>query len=261
MSIRVMSQVWDRGPLAHIDRYVLLAIADNANDEGYAHPSIKTISAKTRLSTRTVMRSIQSLEDGGWLISHRKSRDVKFSTYDIVLERFTKSGDSQSRDTQSPEKKSGDSRDKSQVTPSPKSGDSQSRFPHTPYIEEPPINHQYQPPRKTGCELYGEQCFKAYPKQTSPKAGEAAFSGLIKELRSGRFLTIAAAGNWLLGRVREYAASPCVTTKSLRFVPKATAWVSEGRYDESPDLWMIAAPPPPVTGDFLSERAQLARII
>jgi DNA-binding transcriptional MocR family regulator len=92
-----MSRVWAAGPKKHVDRYVLLAIADNANSDGFAYPSIRHLAGKTRLSERTVMRSIQALEQDGWLARKKRSRDAKYSTYTIILERLT--NDSESRDS------------------------------------------------------------------------------------------------------------------------------------------------------------------
>lgn len=247
-----MSLVWDKGPEGHIDRYVLLAIADNANDEGFAHPSITTIAIKTCLSTRTVMRSIQTLESGGWLVAHRKSRDVKFSTYTISLSRFHESGDSQSHD-----RRSRDSHDTSQVTPSQKSGDSQSR-----YIEEPSVNHQLKPSAKTVCAKFAEKCFHHYPKQTSPKSAVESFSGAIRELRdAGRFDSLTASGEWLLARVKAYASSPYVRSQmSARYLPKAAKWVADGVYDEKDEDW-IANQSAPVIANFSDERSQMIRIL
>lgn len=258
MSVRVMTAVWDNGPKNYIDRYVLLCIADSANDEGHGYPSVTTIMAKTQLGKRTVSRSIQNLEDAGWLFVRRKSRKIRFSTYDIQLDRFKKSDASQA-----PVKKgeSSASRDTSQVPIGPESGAYQSQVPHTPYIEEPPLNHKYQPPKKTAWDLQGERCFMAYPKKTSPKAGIAAFTGLIGALiRAKRFGSAVAAGDWLIGRVVEYAASPCVRSQNLRFVPRASRWVEEGKYDEDPALWLMAATPSG-SANFNDERAQMARII
>jgi DNA-binding transcriptional MocR family regulator len=93
-----MSKVWAAGPKKHVDRYVLLAIADNANSEGFAYPSLRFLANKTRLSERTVMRAIQTLEQDGWLVRKKRSRDAKYSTYNIILERLT--DDSESRDSE-----------------------------------------------------------------------------------------------------------------------------------------------------------------
>lgn len=68
MSIEVMSWVWKQSKATGTDKFVLLAIADNAWDDGSnAWPSVGTISRKTGLSTRTVQRCIQNLHDIGEL--------------------------------------------------------------------------------------------------------------------------------------------------------------------------------------------------
>jgi DNA-binding transcriptional regulator YhcF (GntR family) len=68
MSIEVMSWVWKKSTATGTDKFVLLAIADNAWDDGSnAWPSVNTISRKTGLSVRTVQRCIQNLHDLGEL--------------------------------------------------------------------------------------------------------------------------------------------------------------------------------------------------
>lgn len=64
MSIEVMSWVWKHSKATGTAKFVLLAIADNAWDDGSnAWPSITTISKKTGLSERTVQRCVQNLFD------------------------------------------------------------------------------------------------------------------------------------------------------------------------------------------------------
>lgn len=66
MSIRLMAAVWELH-LTPVEKLVFLAIADCANDEGLAWPSIATIRRKSNVSERTVQRSIRSLEAAGHL--------------------------------------------------------------------------------------------------------------------------------------------------------------------------------------------------
>lgn len=66
MSIKVMSWVWEHSRAAGIDRLVLLAIADAANDDGaQAWPSGETLARKTGVNLRTVQRSVRRLVDLG----------------------------------------------------------------------------------------------------------------------------------------------------------------------------------------------------
>lgn len=66
MSVRVMTRVWDT-PLPDSDKIVLLALADCANDEGGAWPSMATLVKKCSKSDRTIQASIKRLCEAGHL--------------------------------------------------------------------------------------------------------------------------------------------------------------------------------------------------
>jgi hypothetical protein len=51
--------VWERSQHKGSELLLMLAIADNANDQGLAYPSAKTLAKKTRLSNRQVQRLIR----------------------------------------------------------------------------------------------------------------------------------------------------------------------------------------------------------
>lgn len=69
MSIKLMSAIWDNGPDKQAERFVLLALADYANDKGECWPSVVTVAKKTCLSERGVRLVLRALEAGGWLIT------------------------------------------------------------------------------------------------------------------------------------------------------------------------------------------------
>ncbi len=85
MSIALISACWDRGPKDPIERYVLVALADNASDEGFAYPSIETLANKTQMSERTILRKLRSLEAGGWVEVNRRA---KSSSYWVLRSRL-----------------------------------------------------------------------------------------------------------------------------------------------------------------------------
>ncbi|MEU8079278.1 helix-turn-helix domain-containing protein [Catellatospora citrea] len=65
MSIKVMNWVWSESTTGGTERLLLLAIADNATDDGTnAYPSLATLARKVRLDERTVRRLLRKLEDG-----------------------------------------------------------------------------------------------------------------------------------------------------------------------------------------------------
>jgi len=62
MSVKAISWVWDHSRAEGLDRFVLVAIADCANDQGQqAYPSTASLATKTGLSVRSIQRSVAAL--------------------------------------------------------------------------------------------------------------------------------------------------------------------------------------------------------
>ncbi|QHO70783.1 hypothetical protein BHD05_15135 [Marisediminicola antarctica] len=80
-----------RGELSAPELAVLLTIADRFNDsEGRAWPSYRTIADDTRLSRRTVIRSMAALSSVGLVeVSHRRDKagDATSNNYRLPLYR------------------------------------------------------------------------------------------------------------------------------------------------------------------------------
>ena len=66
MSITLMAEVWKTG-LPSTQKMVLLALADNCNDQGECYPSIQTIAKKCSLSERGVQKALVVLEGLGYV--------------------------------------------------------------------------------------------------------------------------------------------------------------------------------------------------
>ena len=76
MSIKLFSLVWDVQSLSQARKMLLLSLADNANDEGSAWPSVETIMRRTGFKSESGVRSaIKELESDGWL--RKSSRSTK----------------------------------------------------------------------------------------------------------------------------------------------------------------------------------------
>lgn len=87
MSVRVMSAVWSNGPTDSTQRFVLLALADSASDDGgNAYPSINKLAKKCALSERTVIRALDGLTNDGYLIRYRR-KDTS-NMYQIVISKL-----------------------------------------------------------------------------------------------------------------------------------------------------------------------------
>jgi hypothetical protein len=80
MSIELMTAVWKAGPDNITQRFVLLALADHANDHGYCWPSYEHVAMKCCLSRRTVIRVVKELEEAGWLTRQRRAESGKDMT-------------------------------------------------------------------------------------------------------------------------------------------------------------------------------------
>jgi DNA-binding Lrp family transcriptional regulator len=71
-----MSTVWDLQAETHTQKLVLLALADNANDESGCWPAIGTIAKKCNLSPQGVRDQIDRLEELGLLtLEHRFTKE------------------------------------------------------------------------------------------------------------------------------------------------------------------------------------------
>lgn len=80
MSISLMTLAWKTG-FQSGRKMVLLALCDNASDEGVCYPSIATLSRKCSMAERTVQGHIADLEALG--IVHREFRTGRSTLYEI----------------------------------------------------------------------------------------------------------------------------------------------------------------------------------
>lgn len=85
MSIKVLSHVWEHSQLSGTELLMLLAIADNADDDGICWYSVKSLAAKARVSPRQAKRLINQIEESGELVVKRYLGRQKTATYVITL--------------------------------------------------------------------------------------------------------------------------------------------------------------------------------
>lgn len=68
VSVKVMGMVWEAGPRSAADRMMLLALADNANDDGgQCWPSVDRLAAKCCVQERAARYALRRLEKAGWI--------------------------------------------------------------------------------------------------------------------------------------------------------------------------------------------------
>ena len=85
MSIAATKLVWETSKAAGTPRLVMLAIADNANSDGYAWPGIKTMAEMCNCSERQVTRIVAELEASGELYVERGVGRKNYTRYLITL--------------------------------------------------------------------------------------------------------------------------------------------------------------------------------
>lgn len=73
MSFEVIKKVLDNGPADRTETLLLVAIAEHANDDGYAWPGVEKIAHRTRCCKRQAIRLIKKLSLDGWIVTLPKS--------------------------------------------------------------------------------------------------------------------------------------------------------------------------------------------
>lgn len=104
MSIAMMTAVWERSKLEGGALLLELAIADHANDDGLAFPSIERLARKARLGKRQTYRLVRELVESGEIsIEHGGGRH-RSNLYRINLAAFS-GGDAETQPPEQPLKK------------------------------------------------------------------------------------------------------------------------------------------------------------
>jgi hypothetical protein len=194
-------------------KFVLLMMADAANDDGAGiWKSISTISEACEISTRTVMRSLQELEEKG-LIQRTGSRSVrggKVTVWDIdlgVLKRFQSPGD-----TESPS----DSQSLNPVTLSHESGDTESHKPIQNLSKEPIHN----------CSKKFEQAWKLY-NSTENKANQVKKTALAAWKRA----TKKTDPEIILSAIQAEVDARSNSEQWIPALPQMQRWLKEERWE------------------------------
>ena len=156
MSIFQMSKVWTMQNLEPGEKLVLLAVADFADDEGRAWPSIPTLAKKSSLSEDTVRRKLRKLVHAGTLtMVPRKDKTGRDTSYNFYL--FPREGEGSTLLGGGLHPARGEG---STVLPS--------------YL-----NHHIEPSKNTNSDFF-ESLWKTYPNKEGRKPAMKHFLGTVK---------------------------------------------------------------------------------
>lgn len=234
-----MSWVWESGPADQSERFVLLALADYANDEGECWPSMAGIAAKVCMSERGVRKVVRQLEDGGWISTKIGGGRRAANAYKI---------------TTNPEPRSAIDSKKGGTTfpPEPRSPGTTFHKPGTtfptnpePRSAEPSSNHQEPSLSARKAEPFQvegtgpsddrfAEFWAAYPKPEGRDPAEVEF------IRA----CVTTPADTIIAGASAYAASR--SGQEPRFTMQAARWLKERRWTDTPTP---AEPPPKSAAD------------
>lgn len=124
MSVRTMARVWEQSRHKGSDLLMLLAIADFADDDGYAYPSVPKLAEKCRMSPRNANLVLSVLRESGELDVRQNEGPKGTNLYRVTLK------DSSPLKNSSPLKRASSPPEESFP------------IPLKPASDEPSVNHQ-----------------------------------------------------------------------------------------------------------------------
>ena len=133
MSIKISTKVWQHSRNKSGNLLVLLALADHANEEGYAYPGIPLLAREARMSQRHTRRCLNELVTSGELDVLPKQAPSGRTLYRICLDQLP------------PHNFSGGTCRSDKRTPMPVSMDADDQRHASPYIEEPSTESSREP--------------------------------------------------------------------------------------------------------------------
>lgn len=183
-----MTSVWGL-PLSCTDKIVLLALADNANDEGRCFPSVQTLAKKCSLTDRGIQKVFSRLES--MFLMAREERSGRSTIYSVTPERYSPpNGIHPEHGSPTPER----------YSPQPPNVSAQTPEPRSPIILR---NRQIESPKKRqriAVDSQFDEIRKVYPKRGGAQNWDDAERGYKKWLAAGHTHTEILAG------VHRYAA-------------------------------------------------------
>jgi len=186
-------------------KIVLLALADNANDDGYCWPSQEVIAEKSSMTTRNLRRVLTALEERGYIrIDERRRADGYKASNGYQLSPAKLSGEV-SADKISPDKKA-----QSQRT--------------TVSYQEPSV----EPSKTVNAGEDFDRFWESYPRKVGKDAARKAWQSAVK--RADPSVIFAGLERLL----------PSLKAREPAYVPYPSTWLNGGRWEDDPD----PSPPP-----------------
>lgn len=225
MSVRTMARVWDLSNQRGNDLLMLLAIADFADDDGNAYPSVQTLAHKCRMQARNANKVLAALRASGELEIRQNEGPSGTNRYRIVLSLPSLSKrtppvqmDTLSKQTAPPV----------QMDPKPLSK----------RTDEPSVNRQQPSYTSDGFATFWEQ----YPKKVAKSQALKAWNKLKP---TGQLMIDLMAG------LTQHKASADWQKDGGRYIPHPATWLNDKRWEDEHAVTLAAKNQacPPTEGD------------
>lgn len=204
MAIEVSCAVWKWSKQKGSNLLLLIAIADYANAEGIAWPSVNSLSQRTRMGPRYVQKMLRQLEEDGEIVTVKRTNTS--SVYRVTVR------DPAANPSSPPLPNS--------VSPGGELPFAKGANPSSPNPSgEPSMNHEHEK---------AAAIYQAYPRKI---ARTAALKAIVKALAK-------TAPEKLLTATLSYAAAvEKWPDDDKRFIPYPATWFNRGSYEDDPQNW------------------------
>ena len=187
MSVKALTWAFDAdASLPSPAKFVLIAIADAASEEGVCFPSIRRICSKTNLQRSTVAKYIADLEERGFLVRvkrHREDGSYTSNEYHLPLKKVVRQTDGVVRETDYLV------RDTDQGSPSDGRGVVRETDQGSPSDghHEPSFNRKKEPKKKSAHDYSPEfeKAWKLYPRREGDNSKAAAWKAWKARVNEG----------------------------------------------------------------------------
>lgn len=179
MSLDVLTAIWRDPPCKGGDLLCLLAIADNADENGYAWPSVTTIARKASMSQRGAQKCLKKLHEAGLISIISGGGRNKTNAYQITTNGI---GDTEKR--KNPEQNTvNPSSPFSEINPeqrdiNPEQSCTKPRTPVHPNSQEPSKNHCVSGKADTHTQF--EKFWELHPRPKDREVSQTRFLAAIE---------------------------------------------------------------------------------
>lgn len=216
MSNVLLNAVWPlQMPVSQ--KFVLIALAEFANDDGECWPSLAYLCEHTCMTDRGVQKALAALVDAGWLT--RTFRMGHSTQYVVTPERGSPPNDVH------PERGSPDPRTTFTTAPERGSGTPERGSPRT--INNHQLNHQGTTTNTRDMQIDSSDSFaefwQAYPRKTAKTMAMKAWKKLKPD---------AAVLAKMLEALQAQKTSPQWTKDGGQYIPHASTWLNQCRWED-----------------------------